>query len=116
MTWSPTIYVQFPDEATARAAASAIGVEFPEDGSVPTGNRNYAMHAPMQAPWIVEPVSDPETGELVTPGEAETGYWAMLRLNTAWAGYAGAWAAIQATGAVRVLENPPAAWAAEPEE
>lgn len=111
MSWSPAIYVQFPDEATARVAAAAIGVDFPEDGSVPTGNRNYAMHAPMQAPWATEPVNDPETGEVTTPGVVEPGYWAMLRLNTEWPGYAETWAAIQATGAVRELENPPVVWA-----
>jgi len=111
MKWSPAIYVQFPDEATARAAAAALGVEFPDDNTVPTGNSNYAMHAPMQTPWKVEPVSDPETGELVTPGEAETGYWAMLRLNTEWPGYAATLAAIQATGAIRKLVNPPVVWA-----
>lgn len=111
MSWSPTIYVQFPNEATARAAATAIGVDFPEDGSVPTGNRNYAMHAPMQSPWEIEPVVDPDTGEVTTPGVIESGYWAMLRLNTEWAGYETAWAAIQATVAVRELENPPVVWA-----
>lgn len=111
MSWSPTIYAQFPNEATARAAATAIGVDFPEDGSVPTGNRNYAMHAPMQSPWATEPVTDPGTGEVTTPGVIEPGYWAMLRLNTEWAGYETAWAAIQATGAVRELENPPVVWA-----
>lgn len=111
MSWSPAIYVQFPDEATARMAAAAIGVDFPGDGSVPTGNRNYAMHAPMQNPWLVEPVVDPETGEVVTPGIRMDGYWAMLRLNTEWPGYAAAWAAIQATGAVRELESPPVVWA-----
>jgi hypothetical protein len=111
MSWSPAIYVQFPDEATARVAAVAIGVDFPADGSVPTGNANYAMHAPMQNPWLIEPVTDPETGEVITPGEREPGYWAMLRLNTEWPGFAEAWAAIQATGAVRELENPPVVWA-----
>jgi hypothetical protein len=69
------------------------------------------MHAPMQAPWATEPVNDPETGEVTTPGAVEPGYWAMLRLNTEWPGYAEAWAAIQATGAVRELENPPVVWA-----
>lgn len=113
MTWSPAIYVQFPDEPTARAAARAIGVEFPADGSIPTGNQNYAMHAPMQSPWIVEPISDPDTGEVMTPGKSEPGYWAMLRLNTAWAGYEVAWAAMQSTGAVRDLKNPPVAWASD---
>lgn len=37
----------------------------------------------------------------------------MLRLNTEWSGYAETWAAIQATGAVRELENPPVVWAEE---
>ena len=38
--WSPPIYCQHPDEATARAAATALGVDFPPSGRIPTGNQN----------------------------------------------------------------------------
>lgn len=110
MAWSQGIIVQFPDEATARTAAAAIGVDFPEDGSVPSGNENYAIVAPVAPPWAIEPTFD-DAGEVLTPGNRETGYWALLRLNQEWAGYSETMAAIQATGAVRNLANPPIEWA-----
>jgi hypothetical protein len=110
MAWRDAIYVQFPDEATARAFATALGVDFPESGVIPTGNGNYAMHAPMQAPWITPPVYDAE-GVEVTPGVAEPGYWAMLRLNDSFAGYGGIVAAIEGAGVQRTLATPPVVWA-----
>lgn len=108
--WSPAIYVQFPDEPTARATATALGVDFPESGEIPTGNGNYAMHAPMQSPWVTEPVLDAE-GVVVTPGVPEPGYWAMLRFNMEWDGYNTTLAALQASGVVRTLATPPVVWA-----
>jgi len=108
--WSPAFYVQFPDEPTARATATALGVDFPESGEIPTGNGNYAMHAPMQPPWVTPPVFDGE-GAVVTPGVAEPGYWAMLRFNTDWPGYAATVAAIEGSGAKRTLAEPPVVWA-----
>jgi hypothetical protein len=85
MTWSSTLYLQFADEAEARAVAQQIDADFPSEG-VPTGNHNYALAAPIAAP------------------EGETGYWAMLRLNAAWAGYA---ATLQALGPfLRIPANP----------
>ena len=108
--WSPAIYLQHPDEATARAAAAALGMDFPETGEIPTGNGNFALHAPMQAPWVTPPVFN-EAGEIVTPGVAETGYWSMLRLNLDWPGYAATMAAIEASGVKRDLVNPPVVWA-----
>lgn len=108
--WSPAIYCQHPDEATARAAAAALGVEFPESGEIPTGNQNYAMHAPMQPPWVTPPVVD-DDGMIVTPGVAETGYWSMLRLNMDWPGYEATMAAIETSGVRRDLANPPVEWA-----
>jgi hypothetical protein len=110
MAWQETIYVQFPDETTARTMATSLGVDFPESGAIPTGNQNYAMHAPMQPPWVTPPVIDAE-GVLVTPGVAETGYWAMLRFNMDWPGYAATMAALEASGVVRELALPPVVWA-----
>jgi len=110
MTWRNAIYVQFPDEATARAMATGLGVDFPESGAIPSGNGNYAMHAPMQAPWVTPPVYDAE-GTEVTPGVAEPGYWAMLRLNDDFAGYFNLVAAIEGAGVQRDLVNPPVVWA-----
>ena len=108
--WSPAIYCQHPDEATARAAAAALGVDFPETGEIPTGNQNYAMHAPMQPPCSVPPVHD-EDGVEVTLGVPESGFWSMLRLNTDWPGYAATMAAIEASGVRRDLVDPPVVWA-----
>ena len=105
MSWPPTIYVQFQDEPTARAMAAALGVEFPNDGSVPTGNRNYALAAPILPPWITPPTYD-EEGELVTPGVAEDGYWAMLRLNMDWPGFAETMAALEEAGVIRDVAEP----------
>ena len=110
MAWRDAIYVQFPDEATARAFATALGVEFPDDGTIPTGNGNYAMHAPMQPPWVTEPVYDVD-GVLITPGVPESGYWAMLRLNDDFSGYDEIVAAISEAGVQRVLADPPVVWA-----
>lgn len=110
MPWSDAIYVQFPDEAAARALAASLGVDFPDDGSIPTGNGNYAMKAPMQAPWASPPVYD-GAGDVVTPGAAEPGYWALLRFNTEWPGYAATLEAIENAGVRRTLVNPPAVWA-----
>jgi hypothetical protein len=77
MTWSPTRYGQFPDEATARQVAVQLGAEFPEDGSIPTGNANYALKAPI-VEWVRRPGG---TKEAPDPGEAMPGYWAMMRFN-----------------------------------
>ena len=108
--WSQAIYCQHADEATARAAATALGVDFPDTGEIPTGNQNYAMHAPMTPPWVTPPVLDAE-GVEVTPGVAETGYWSMLRFNMDWPGYEATLAAIEASGVRRDLADPPVVWA-----
>lgn len=92
MAWH-TRYCCFPNEATARAVGAALGIDFPDDGSIPSGNQNYALHAPMQAP------------------EGEGGYWALLRLNDQWAGYAATVAQVDGSGFVRDLTNPPVVWA-----
>jgi hypothetical protein len=111
MAWRDTIYVQFPDKATAQALATNLGVDFPEDGDIPNGNNNYAMHAPMQAPWITPPVYDLNDGTLLSSGVPEPGYWAMLRFNDSFVGYADIIAAINAAGIQRTLINPPVVWA-----
>lgn len=108
--WSEDIYLCFPDEAAARALATSLGVDFPDDGTIPTGNGNYAMHAPMQAPWATPPVFNPY-GELVTPGIPEPGFWALLRLNTEWIGFTVTMAAIEAAGVRRDLAAPPVVFA-----
>jgi len=110
MAWGDAIYVQFPDEVTARALATALGVDFPESGAIPSGNQNYALHAPMQSPWITPPKGG--TGDDgPVEGIAEPGYWAMLRLNDSFAGYDGIVAAIEGAGVQRVLADPPVVWA-----
>jgi hypothetical protein len=108
--WSDAIYVQFPDEATARAAGASLGIEFPEDGSIPSGNENYALCAPIQPPWQTDPVYNAQ-GDVTTPGVLAPGFWAMLRFNEAWPGYAATVAALEASGAVRELANPHIVWA-----
>ena len=113
MSWSSTIYVQVPDEATARAAAADLGLEFPDDGTIPTANHNFALHAPMVAPWQIAPTwgTDADGWVVLTaPGTPEPGYWAMLRLNTDWQGYPATMAALQAAGVVRALDDPPASF------
>lgn len=101
MAWRETIYVQFPNEVAARSLATTLGVDFPEDGRIPTGNQNYAMHAPM------EPPSE-------SPDVPESGYWAMLRLNDAFGGYDALVVAIDGAGVRRELANPPVVWAKKP--
>jgi hypothetical protein len=110
--WADGIIVCFPDEMTARAAAAGMGMEFPADGSIPTGNGNYAMAAPITPPWQSEPVvtGSGETTVVATPGIRMPGFWALLRLNMEWEGYEATWEAIQASGAL--YNGPPTiAWA-----
>jgi hypothetical protein len=44
-------------------------------------------------------------------GVRQGGYWAMLRLNTAWSGYTATMVAIQAAGVLREVENPESVFA-----
>ncbi len=103
--WSETIYLQFPDETTAREMATSLGVIFPEDGSIPSGNHNYALCAPIQNPWISEPVYN-EEGEITEEGVAESGYWAMLRMNLEWINYTSIQTTINNAGVVREIFTP----------
>ena len=57
MSWSPAIYCQFPTREGAVEFGATLGIEFPDDGTWPTGNRNFAL-VEIPAPWITEPVSD----------------------------------------------------------
>lgn len=109
MSWGDTIYCQFPDRETGVAFGAQLGIEFPVDGSIPSGNHNFAL-VEMQAPWAVEPTYD-EAGEVVTPGEREPGWWCMGRINDAWPGAAGALAAIEAAGVRKHPDPPPMVWA-----
>ena len=113
MSWSPTIYVQFPDEAAARAMALELGVEFPEQtgDAIPTGNHNFVLQAPIPSPWRTPPAyeqTEDGLSRLATPGVPEPGYWAMLRLNADWPGCEPTMAVLEASGAVRDLTEPPA--------
>ena len=110
MAWRETIYVQFPDEETARALAMALGVEFPASGEIPSGNQNYALHAPMQSPWATPPILDAE-GMEIEPGIAEPGYWAMIRINKDYYEYRTIMTALQEAGIIREIENPLVDWA-----
>lgn len=108
MSWSPTLYVQFPNEDAARSMATALGADFPADGSIPTGNENYTLVAPI-IEWITPPVWSLEQDGipvLTETGEARPGYWAMLRLNADWPGYAAAMATLQAAGVLKSLNDP----------
>jgi hypothetical protein len=105
MSWSPTCYGQFPDEATARALAIQLGADFPADGSITTGNANYALVSPI-VEWVTPP-----TGE--EAGVAMPGYWAMVRFNLATAEGAAAHAAFTATPYNVARENPSNVFAGE---
>ncbi len=101
--WTPTVYVQFPDEATARTAATALGADFPADGGIPTGTRNYALVAPITE-WVTRPtIARDGSGD---PGEACPGYWAMMRFNLDTAEGAAAYAQLQAYGVIRTRATP----------
>ena len=109
--WSPEIYLKHPNEAAARASAAALGMEFPDTGEIPTGNENFALHAPMQPPWITPPVYDEEDGSLLVHGVPEPGFFSMLRLNMDWSGYEATMTAIDAAGVRVELPDPPVVWA-----
>jgi hypothetical protein len=89
--WTATVYVQFPDEATARVAAAALGADMPEDGSPPAGNQNYSLVAP-----IVE----------LEAGAPLPGYWAMMRFNLATAEGAAAYAQLLALSPSPIRTRP----------
>jgi hypothetical protein len=109
MSWTPTIYAQFPDEATARAAATSLGADFPSDGSALSGDNNYALAAPITE-WMTRPVYGGTQGAImvVSPGQLQSGYWAMLRFNLGTSAGAAAYAQFQtiASTTIRTLANP----------
>lgn len=109
MSWSPDRHANFPDEATARAVATSLGADMPEDGSIPTGNRNFALVAPVEH-WITEPMwSRDGNGDMVLfdPGEKRPGFWALVRFNLSTPEGIAADEAFRATPYyVATLENP----------
>lgn len=110
MAWT-TVYTRHEDEAEAREQGTALGIVFPANGSIPSGNQRYALTGNIGVPWLVEPVYD--NGEIVEPGvpDPEGGYWSMLAINQDWEGHDATIAAIEALGVRRYPENPPTVWA-----
>ena len=82
--WSNTIYVKFADEPTAVAVATQLGVTFFE-GTPSMGNENFALKSPITS-------------------QDNDGYWAMLRLNSDWTGFAQTMTAL--TPFIREVQNP----------
>lgn len=109
MTWGPTLYAQVTDAAAVSALAAQLGIDVMPDGSLSTGNANFALVS-MDAPWAVPPVTD-EAGEVITPGERMGGVWFMGRLNDAWPGAEQAMATLAVAGVLRELADPPMVWA-----
>lgn len=107
MAWT-TIYVRHETEAEARGQGAALGIVFPANGSIPTGNQRYALVADIGTPWETPP--DDETG---TPGvsDPEGGYWSLLALNQEWEGHDATIAAIEGLGVRRYPEHPLTVWA-----
>ena len=93
-SWSETVYVRFPDEPTARAAAEQLGANFNEDGSPSSGNEHYTLEPFVQ--WTRQPGTNGEHDA----GEMAPGYWAMMRFNLTTEVGQRAYNGVQATGAV----------------
>jgi hypothetical protein len=81
MSWTDTIYVAYPDKATAEATMSSIGVTFSEDGSMHDRPREMACQPIVE--WLTKPTYDMSYGRpvMVAPGEQRPGYWMMHRFN-----------------------------------
>lgn len=110
MAWTG-IYVRHQDETEARAQGAALGIVFPTDGSIPSGNQRYALVADIGVPFVTLPVYD--NGLVATPGvpDPEGGYWSLLAINQAWEGHDAILAAVEDLGVRRHPENPPVVWA-----
>lgn len=106
-----TVYVRHENEAEAREQGAALGIVFPANGSIPSGNQRYALRADIGTPWLTPPVWD--SGEIVEPGvpDPEGGYWSMLAINQAWEGHDATIAAIDGLGVRRYPAHPPVVWA-----
>lgn len=109
MSWGPTLYAQLPDQASVLALAQALAIDVLPDGSLSTGNHNFALVA-ISPPWVTPPAYDAD-GNVVTPGVADTGIWFMGRLNDEWPGVAAATATLQGANVLRTLTDPPVVWA-----
>lgn len=110
MAWT-TVYVRHENEDEAREQGAALGIVFPENGSIPSGNQRYALTANIGVPFLTLPVYD--NGEIVTPGVPypEGGYWSMLAINQNWTGHDATIAAVEELGVRRYPINPPVVWA-----
>ena len=111
MSWGPPLYAQCADRAHALSLGRALGMAMPEDGSLPTGDRNFAMRE-MPAPWATAPALD-AAGEVVAPGILEPGFWLMGRLNDAFEGKAVILRQLADARVLRALADPPMVWAGE---
>ena len=109
MAWSDPIYCVFANRSQGIAFGAILGIEFPADGSIPSGNQNFAL-VEIPAPWSVEPTYDDE-GNVVTPGERQAGSWFLGRINLEWSGATDTLATIDASGARRTPDAPPVIWA-----
>jgi len=110
MSWTATIYMQFPSRAAARTAAQTVGAQFPALGKVPDGDERYALVAPIQPPWTTAPVYD-AAGNVTTPGVLATGFWVMFRFNANKVNTASILAQIAASGFQRTPAVPSVVWA-----
>lgn len=111
MSWGPTLYAQCADRAQALSLGRALGMAISEDGSLPTGDRNFAMQE-MPAPWATPPTLD-AAGDVVTPGILEPGFWLMGRINDAFDGAPAILQQLTVAGVLRALADPPMVWAGE---
>lgn len=107
--WTHTIYLKFADETTARAVALALGADFPVDGSVPIGDDNYALAAPI-VEYSVRPAYGVVSGvpTVTNAGTVRAGYWAMAKFNLGTTEGAAAYGQLQAqmAGAIQTLLDP----------
>ena len=110
MAWTP-IYTRHENEAEARAQGAALGIVFPPNGTIPSGNQRYALTPNIGTPWLTPPVYD--NGIIVTPGvpDHEGGYCCLLVINQEWEGHDATIAAIEALGVRRFPEYPLTVWA-----
>ena len=110
MAWT-TVYTRHENEVEAREQGAALGIVFPANGSIPSGNQRYALAADIGVPFTVLPVYD--NGEVVSPGvlDPEGGYWSMLAINQTWEGHDATLAAVDQLGVRRYPEYPSVVWA-----
>lgn len=111
MAWT-AVFTRHNDEAEARAQGAQLGIVFPADGAIPSGNQRYALVANIGVPWQSEPVYG-EEGDVLAPGvrDPEGGYWCLLAINEAWEGHDAVIAAIEHLGVRRAPAHPPVVWA-----